>query len=131
MLWKTLKGFSNISIFVLAGLVLFSLISALIFLNLDSDNSQTIDLSQINNALDKPLNKEVEKTLKYLEEDKSIPNQNPNPSLTTKPDDSSLCAGIKNIFSTDNSEKQTTQSDSIMFNTQKPTASPTNIIFDT
>jgi hypothetical protein len=130
MLWKTLKGFSNISIFVLAGLVLVSLISALIFLNLDSDNSQTIDLSQIDNALSKPLNKEDEEVFKDLEENKNIQNQNPSPSLITNPENSSLFAGIKNIFSTDNSEDQTVESDSIIFNTQKPTTSPTDIIFD-
>jgi len=121
MLWKTFKGFSNISIFVLAGLILVSLISALIFLNLDSDNSKTIDLSQINSALNKPLNKEVEETLKDLEENKNIQNQNPNPSLTIKPESSSLFAGIKNIFSTNNSEEQTIKSDSIIFNTAGPT----------
>ena len=125
MLWKTFNGFSKISIFVLAGLVLVSSISALIFLNLDLDNSRVIDLSQVENALNKPLNSESKETSQDSKENKNIQNKVSSSPLATKQSNNSLLAGIKDIFPTNN-ENQEKENDSIVINTQKPLISSAN-----
>jgi len=128
MLWKTFSGFSKISFLVLAGLILVFLISALIFLNLDLDNSQVIDLSQIETTLNKPLTSGTKEIPKNLEKNTNIQNQALNSPLTNKQDTKSLFAGIKDIFSATDNEDEIAEKESLVINTQKPIISSTTLV---